>query len=245
MWGLFKAKDNPFLSVPHEVLLRYDHIAIHCSATPPSMDVGSTWVDDLHRHQFNWRNGNGYHVVVPQSGEVEIALSGHPCRPLRMAGAHVGDCGPGWNTRTLGVCYIGGVDENQVPQDTRTQEQKEALAQVIRWFYEAHPTPWKLTILGHRDLIAKTGSPHAKACPSFDVARWLDEAKPLAGFDWQSDQEDADRPERMSSPATHVVRPGETFWGIARTYGLDMQRLINLNYIRPEKLKPGDEIKLR
>lgn len=245
MWGRNKKETNPFLKIPADILLRYDHLAIHCSATPPSLDIGSEWIDNLHRNEFNWKNGNGYHVVLPLNGQVEMHSLGNACRPLRMAGAHVGDCGPGWNTRTLGICYIGGVDEKGVPQDTRTDAQAATLAKVIRWFYEAHPTPWKLTILGHRDLIKKTGAPSAKACPSFDVQTWLETAKPLAGFDWQSDTEDAGRIDRMPSPSTHTVRPGETFWKIAKTYGLDLQKVINLNYIRPEKLKPGDEIKLR
>lgn len=244
MLNWLKRNQNPFLNVKPEVLLRYDHLAIHCSATPPHMDLDAAWVDDLHRNQFNWKNGNGYHAVLTRPGEIQLDVLGNPCRPLHMAGAHVGDCGPGWNTRTLGVCYIGGVDKNDVPQDNKTEEQEKALAQVIRWFFEAHPKPWTITILGHRDLIRQTGAA-PKACPSFDVQEWLDKRKPLAGLDYQSDLEDLGRKCRMPSPATHTVRAGETYWAIANTYGLKVPDLTRLNYIRPEKLKPGDVIKLR
>lgn len=57
------------------------------------------------------------------------------------------------------------------------------------------------------------------------------------------------RPTGPPPPAkreAHVVREGETLWGIARTYGLSLADLLRINGLNPqEPIRPGDRILLR
>ncbi|GGX90992.1 N-acetylmuramoyl-L-alanine amidase [Litchfieldella qijiaojingensis] len=151
-----------------------DHIIVHCSATPEGEDFGAADIDKWHRAR-GWL-GNGYHFVLRLDGTIESKERGHRCRPLEKPGAHVGDCGPGWNRRSIGICLIGGVDADMKAKNTYSQEQLESLYWLIndigiQPLVEVSP---EVEVMGHRDLIDKTGA-SPKACPSFDVQKWLDE----------------------------------------------------------------------
>lgn len=134
-----------------------DTIIVHCSATPSTMDVGAEEIDTWHRNR-GWR-GIGYHYVIRRDGEIEDG------RPLDEVGAHA----RGYNANSIGICYIGGVDENLDPQDNRTEEQKAAMFDLIASLQVVFG---KCRVLGHCDLPKVT-----KACPSFNVKKWLDEEK--------------------------------------------------------------------
>lgn len=130
-----------------------DGIVVHCSATPAGKPFRAADIERWHRGQ-GWAD-IGYHYVIPLDGSIE------PGRPLEQAGAHVA----GHNARTIGVCYIGGVNAaNTAPQDTLNPEQAKALRLVLDGLRARWP---KATIRGHRDYPKV-----AKACPSFDVAAW-------------------------------------------------------------------------
>lgn len=144
------------------------HLIIHCAATKPSMDIGAVEIDKWHR-ALGWF-GCGYHYIIRRDGTLESEALGQRCRPLEKAGAHVGDCGPAWNGKSLGICMAGGVAEDgKTPEDNFTDEQRETLRDLLMRFRAEDPS---LTIMGHRDLIAATKAP-PKACPSFDVVKWL------------------------------------------------------------------------
>ena len=147
---------------------KVDHIIVHCSATPTRHRWTSVNIDRDHRAKGYL--GNGYHVVIPRDGSIEMARCGHKCRPLSKAGAHVGDCGPGWNARTVGICLVGGVDNHMEPENNFTDAQMEALRFVLAAFKRILP---EAEIMGHRDLIKKTGAQNKKACPSFDVKGFI------------------------------------------------------------------------
>lgn len=231
--------------VPDDVLLRYDHVIVHVTATPPPLDIAAPWIDDLHRRSNGWRHGNGYHVVLPFDGDVQSDKLGDPCRPLTLHGAHVGDCGPGWNTRSLGIVLVGGVDENLDPEFNATNAQLESLKFVLRLFWRKHPKPWTLKLMGHRDLIRQTGAP-PKACPCFDVATWAERAGVFDGFDFQGDMEDAARAGQgtMAIPKTYTIKRGDNLWAIAQRFGLTVPHLRDLNNIRGSQIRPGQELRL-
>lgn len=152
-----------------------DHLIIHCAATPPTADIGAIDIDKWHRQRGWW--GCGYHFVIRRNGDLESEANGDRCRPLSRAGAHVGDCGPGWNKRSVGICMVGGVNAKGQPEENFTPEQWSTLEELICNLTHDYPG---CTIMGHRDLIKLTGAP-PKACPSFDVASWLESLK---GRDW-------------------------------------------------------------
>lgn len=144
-----------------------DHIIIHCSATAPNADIGAADIDRWHRKKGWW--GNGYHYVIRRDGTIESEALGDRCRPLDQAGAHVGDCGPGWNKRSIGICLVGGVNEHGNPEDNFTVAQLESLKEHLEYLATGFPGA---TVMGHRDLIRMTGAP-PKACPSYDVSEWM------------------------------------------------------------------------
>lgn len=127
-------------------------IVVHCAATRPGMDIGRAEIDVWHRERGF--DGIGYHYVIRRGGEVEDG------RPLSVAGAHVA----GHNARTVGICLVGGIDDAGEPENNFTGEQFFALRELLAELVEV--LPGEVWIKGHRDFAAK-------ACPSFDVARWI------------------------------------------------------------------------
>lgn len=146
---------------------RTDYIVIHCSATPPGSDIGADEIGDWHTSPpRNW-NAIGYHAVIRRDGTLEFG------RPFDHVGAHV----RGHNYRSVGVCLVGGLDAQREPAPEYNDVQFATLANIVSTLEDAYPGA---RVLGHRDL-----SPDAdgdgivereeflKACPSFDVDRWL------------------------------------------------------------------------
>lgn len=126
-------------------------IIIHCSATPPGMDIGSDTIRDWHIKR-GWSD-IGYHDVIRRDGSIEEG------RPLEKAGAHV----QGHNHDSIGICLVGGVDAYGTPEDNFTEAQWKALKRLLRVYKMQYQ---KATIHGHNEFAAK-------ACPSFDVQKWL------------------------------------------------------------------------
>lgn len=124
-------------------------IIVHCSATPEGRNVSVADIDRWHRERGF--DGIGYHYVVYIDGSV------HEGRPIDKVGAHC----KGHNIHSIGICYIGGVDLNGKPKDTRTLAQKDALVNHLMRLKRRFP---KAVIRGHRDFAAK-------ACPSFDATK--------------------------------------------------------------------------
>ncbi len=133
-------------------------IVVHCSATPPSMDIGVREIRNWHVKENKWTDV-GYHFVIRRDGTVESG------RSLERPGAHV----KRHNANSIGICYVGGVaQENGKPQDNRTAEQTAALFTLIQDLQQKFPGA---AVLGHRDFKGVK-----KACPCFDVRTWYAEA---------------------------------------------------------------------
>lgn len=148
-----------------------DLIVVHCAATPPTADIGASEIDRWHRAKGWW--GCGYHFIIRRNGKVESEAKGDRCRPVEKAGAHVGDCGAGWNKRSLAICLVGGVNAQGKAENNFTPEQFESLKNLL---IELRKTLPKAQIRGHRDIIKITGAP-PKDCPSFEVRDWLKTVK--------------------------------------------------------------------
>lgn len=126
---------------------KIDKIIIHCSATPEGRDVSTETIRQWHL-QRGWSD-IGYHYVIELDGKVV------PGRPIERIGAHC----KGENTGSIGVCYVGGVDAEMKPKDTRTEAQRAALHGLLFDLTDNFP---KATIHGHNEFSSK-------ACPSFNV----------------------------------------------------------------------------
>lgn len=70
----------------------------------------------------------------------------------------------GYNSVSRHVVYVGGLaSDAKTAKDTRTASQLKALEKYVKEFHARHP---KVKIVGHNQLATK-------ACPSFDVPKWL------------------------------------------------------------------------
>lgn len=132
-------------------------IIVHCSANRAGSPLRCADIDREHRRR-GW-NGCGYHYVIPTDGELESG------RPEETAGAHCA----GHNRHSIGVCYIGGLDAQGRPADTRTPEQRAMLRALLEELHRAYPDA---LIVGHRDLNPQ------KACPCFDAAHEYADLQP-------------------------------------------------------------------
>lgn len=122
-------------------------VIVHCSATregqPISVETIRKW------HKLRGWSDIGYHYVIDLNGQV------HAGRDVSRVGAHV----KGENTGSVGVCYIGGLDKDGEPKDTRTFEQDIALTYLLKLLTHQYEGS---TLHGHNEFSSK-------ACPCFDV----------------------------------------------------------------------------
>jgi N-acetylmuramoyl-L-alanine amidase len=130
-----------------------NRIIIHCSATKQSLDVGVEEIRKWHMKGNGWKD-IGYHYVIRLDGSIEKG------RPIEQVGAHTS----GHNSDSIGICYVGGVDNANKPKDTLNPKQEKSLEALVKKLRERWP---KLTISGHNDYT------NAKACPSFKVSERL------------------------------------------------------------------------
>jgi hypothetical protein len=147
---------------------RIDHIVVHCSGTSPGWNIGAEEIRALHGSSPNltvpWDGSTlpgkgwadiGYHWVIRRDGRLE------PGRNPKIAGAHA----KGYNSHSIGVCLVGGVDAPGGRADANFSiAQYGALEELLRELTWQHKNA---EVLGHRDLPDV-----AKACPSFDVKSW-------------------------------------------------------------------------
>lgn len=146
-----------------------DAIVIHCSATRAGQDVRAADIDKWHKERGFAMIG--YNFVIDLDGTVEIG------RPLTRYGAHCntpGLSGISYNKHSIGIVYVGGLDKNGKPADTRTPEQKRALVELVYKLIDEYPTI--VEVIGHRDASPdKNGNgvieqnEWIKQCPCFDV----------------------------------------------------------------------------
>lgn len=142
-------------------------LAVHCSATPPTADVGVDQIRQWHKAQ-GWEDV-GYHFVIRRDGTVEAG------RALDFQGSHVAN----HNHEAIGICLVGGVRRDPDadgkddvdgprwdlnPDANFTAAQYESLESILVLMLQRFP---KAAVVGHRDFPGVK-----KACPSFDVKAW-------------------------------------------------------------------------
>lgn len=137
---------------------KIDKLVIHCSATPPDMDIGADTIRQWHVKDNGWAD-IGYHWVIRRDGKVEAG------RPEAKQGAHTAK--NGGNVGSIGICMIGGVKRSNgklLADNNFTPEQWDALRKLVMELCGRYPIN---SILGHRDYDK------GKACPSFSVRDWV------------------------------------------------------------------------
>lgn len=136
-------------------MLRIRYLTIHCTATPDGRD---NTADEVRRWDIERFGQPSYHWVIELDGDAVRHLADD------QRGAHVAKA----NSGNIGISYVGGTDSLNAggkPKDTRTQAQRATMLRLVREYRAKYPS---VIVRGHRDWPGV-----AKACPSFDVAKWL------------------------------------------------------------------------
>lgn len=148
--------------------MKFNKITFHCSATPCDEKFGIDWIRDLHVNKNNWSD-IGYHYVIHPDGSVQYG------RPLTRIGAHVS----GHNYHNIGICLVGGVNENNEPEMNFTMNQQASLLNLALSLQKVFNIP-DSEIYGHRDFskdLNNNGVIEAneriKECPCFDAKRFM------------------------------------------------------------------------
>lgn len=138
---------------------RIKRIFVHCTAGNQRQRVADLLAEFKRK---GWKNP-GYHYVVQADGTVTQLLGEDK----------VSNGVKGYNSTSVNVAYMGGVDESLKPVDNRTPEQKASLVKLLKELRGRYP---KAEILGHRDISPdKNGNgmvdpwERIKACPCFDA----------------------------------------------------------------------------
>lgn len=124
-------------------------IIIHCTATPAHRDVSVADVTAWHIERGF--ETIGYHYLISIDGKIEKG------RDESLIGAHC----LGQNDCSIGVAYVGGINAEGRPADTRTPSQRVALAQLIVKLKQRCPAA---QVYGHNEFTKKD-------CPCFNVGR--------------------------------------------------------------------------
>lgn len=134
------------------------YIVIHCTATPPNATIES--MKHFWKEKRGWGDTPGYHYVIERDGNIVQLLDENK----NSYGVH------DHNPVSINIAYIGGIDKEGKPIDNRSTAQKHAMFDKIVALTEKYKGA---ETKGHRDFPEVK-----KACPSFDVKKWLSEYEP-------------------------------------------------------------------
>ena len=138
-----------------DVRKKTDSIIIHCAATKKSMDIGYKEIREWHVDQNGW-DDVGYHYIIRRNGKLEKG------RPEEYSGAHA----PSHNSRSIGICLVGGMADDGGPENNFTLEQFLTLKDLVNMIMDKYSDITE--ILGHCDV--QDNKPN---CPGFNVKEWL------------------------------------------------------------------------
>ena len=142
------------------------YLVIHCTATPAGREVSS---DDIRRwHTAPVKQGGrgwkqvGYTDMIHLDGKIERLVDNN--EDITVDPWEVTNGAKGYNSMSRHIVYVGGLaTDGKTPKDTRTAFQKKAMEQYVKDFHRRFSD---VRIIGHNEIAAK-------ACPSFDVQKWL------------------------------------------------------------------------
>jgi N-acetylmuramoyl-L-alanine amidase len=133
-----------------------------------------------------WKS-KGYHAIVEEDGTIwylfsNTAENGYTTDSTKWRPDLITNGVQGFNSNSIHICYIGGVDRNNVrkAQDTRTHQQRRGFNELIKmifiWLKDNGNDLSDLMILGHRDFSKDKNANNIiepweriKECPSFDM----------------------------------------------------------------------------
>ena len=142
------------------------YLVIHCTATPEGREVTSAEIRRWHTSPKSaggrgWKQV-GYTDLFRLDGKVERLVDNN--EDSYVDPWEITNGATGYNSVSRHIVLAGGcAKDGKTPKDTRTAAQKAALERYVKDFHRRHP---QVRIIGHNEVAAK-------ACPSFDVQKWL------------------------------------------------------------------------
>lgn len=142
------------------------YLVLHCTATPEGREVSSSdirhWhTDPVSKGGRGWKQV-GYTDMIHLDGKVERLVKNN--EDANVDPWEITNGVAGKNSVSRHVVYVGGVGKDgKTAKDTRTPQQLKAFEEYVKDFHKRFPS---VRIVGHNELAAK-------ACPSFDVKKWL------------------------------------------------------------------------
>lgn len=146
--------------------MKLKYLVLHCTATPEGREVSAAEIQHWHLSPVaaggrGWKRV-GYTDMIHLDGTVERLVDNN--EDANVDPWEITNGAKGYNSVSRHVVYSGGVaKDGKTPKDTRTAAQKTAMADYVKDFHRRFPD---VKIIGHNEVAAK-------ACPSFDVQRWL------------------------------------------------------------------------
>ncbi len=147
-------------------MAKLEYLILHCSATPEGRDVKAEtiagWHTDPKPSGRGWSRP-GYSQVVELDGSVKTLFDFD--NDEWVDSGEITNGARGFNSKSRHFCYVGGLSKDgKSARDTRTKEQLKTLEILVKHFILIHPD---IKVAGHSQFSSK-------ACPSFDVPRWLE-----------------------------------------------------------------------
>lgn len=140
------------------------YLVIHCTASKEGVDLKGEWFMKFFKKK-GW-DRPGYNEIVELDGHRFVAVPYNLDNKVSSNEITYGVAN--YNSVTLNISYVGGVDKKLKPKDTRTKAQKESINKIIKEFQQNVPN---IIVLGHRDFFPKYA--RLKECPSYDVKKEL------------------------------------------------------------------------
>lgn len=147
-------------------MAKLKRLVLHCTATPEGREVSAADIRHWHCNPVSkggrgWKQV-GYTDMFHLDGKVERLVKNN--EDAEVDPWEVTNGAAGFNSTSRHVVYVGGVGKDgKTAKDTRTAAQKKAMEAYVKDFHRRFPG---IPIVGHNQLSAK-------ACPSFDVPKWL------------------------------------------------------------------------
>lgn len=127
-------------------------IFVHCTASSQKWGVTELQAEFKAK---GWKNP-GYHKVITADGIVHSMLE------IEKVSNGV----QGYNSTSINVAYVGGIDGKGKAVDNRTDAQKVSLRKLLAELHIRFPNA---TIMGHRDIWGSDKSKWKKMCPCFNA----------------------------------------------------------------------------
>lgn len=144
---LLSTNENELISLilNSKINRKLEYIFWHCTASNQNASVSSI---QAHWKKMGWKSP-GYHVIVKPDGSWTYLLDFN----------NVSNGVQGYNSKSVHISYIGGIDKKGNPINNMTDEQRRIFFVFTLAMLQKNN---KLIIKGHNE-VAK------KACPCFDV----------------------------------------------------------------------------